>query len=97
MKRKWFDLIASGKKKTEYREIKEYWSKRFITDVDCNRVDRIKFDEVHFRNGYSKSSPFMCVEWKGLDQEQFNGELHWAIRLGEILELNLNKQRYEKN
>lgn len=27
---KWYDMIASGEKKEEYREIKDYWIKRFI-------------------------------------------------------------------
>lgn len=30
IKKKWFDMILSGEKKEEYREIKSYWTKRFI-------------------------------------------------------------------
>lgn len=30
LKKKWFDMIASGEKKEEYREIKPYWIARFI-------------------------------------------------------------------
>lgn len=30
IKKKWFDMIKSGEKKEEYREIKPYWNKRFI-------------------------------------------------------------------
>lgn len=29
IKKKWFDMIKSGEKKEEYREIKSYWTKRF--------------------------------------------------------------------
>lgn len=29
LKKKWFDMILSGEKKEEYREIKPYWEKRF--------------------------------------------------------------------
>jgi len=29
LRKKWFDMIASGEKKEEYREIKEFWMKRF--------------------------------------------------------------------
>lgn len=32
LKAKWYDMIASGEKKEEYREIKPYWKKRLI---DC--------------------------------------------------------------
>jgi hypothetical protein len=30
LKKKWFDMIASGEKKEEYREIKSYWGKRLV-------------------------------------------------------------------
>lgn len=30
LKKKWFDMIASGEKKEEYREIKPYWITRLI-------------------------------------------------------------------
>jgi hypothetical protein len=29
LKKKWFDMIASGEKKEEYREVKPYWINRF--------------------------------------------------------------------
>lgn len=30
LKKKWFDMIASGEKTEEYREIKPYWEKRLL-------------------------------------------------------------------
>lgn len=30
IKKKWFDMIASGEKKEEYREIKPYYDSRFM-------------------------------------------------------------------
>ena len=30
LKKKWFDMIASGEKTEEYREIKPYWEKRLF-------------------------------------------------------------------
>lgn len=40
LKKKWFDMIALGEKKEEYREIKPYWVKRlFSDDVECNPTD----------------------------------------------------------
>ena len=54
IKKKWFDMIASGEKKEEYREIKPYYDSRFQ-----------RFGEpfvMRFRAGYSKESPLMeCV------------------------------------
>lgn len=38
LNKKWFDLISSGVKKEEYREIKSYWSRRFYRCVNgCNK------------------------------------------------------------
>jgi len=50
LKKKWFDLIESGLKTEEYREIKPYWTKRF---------ENKKFDRVIFKNGYSANAPIM--------------------------------------
>lgn len=30
LKKKWFDMILSGEKKEEYRDLKPYWAKRLI-------------------------------------------------------------------
>lgn len=57
LKKQWFDMIASGEKIEEYREIKPYWH---------NRLFGKKFDAIHFRNGYSKGSPSMMVELYGV-------------------------------
>lgn len=72
IKKKWFDMILSGEKKEEYREIKPYYISRFRTIFevpwqlwDSEFIDflkRYKFFrkemfETQFRNGYSKTSP----------------------------------------
>lgn len=64
IKRKWFDMIVSGEKKEEYRELKEYWNKRF-RKADLGYICPLGFvglnpREVMFRNGYSKNSP-SCI------------------------------------
>ena len=59
LKRQWFDMIASGKKREEYREMKPYWHKRLM----CAKV---KFDAIHFRNGYSRNARAMTVELREL-------------------------------
>lgn len=35
LKKKWFDMIASGEKKEEYREIKPYWISRLVDGLEC--------------------------------------------------------------
>lgn len=82
LKKKWFDLIASGKKNEEYREMKLYWKKRLIN----KEGDRKEFDYIIFKNGYRKDSPKMKVEWKGLTSRMFNGDLCYAIKLGKIIQ-----------
>lgn len=33
LKKQWYDMILSGEKKEEYREIKEYWATRFLYKI----------------------------------------------------------------
>ncbi|WP_458457462.1 ASCH domain-containing protein [Pseudobutyrivibrio sp.] len=56
IKKKWFDMILSGEKKEEYREIKPYYTSRFPSTFDSFYV--------MFRNGYSKKSPSFIAEVK---------------------------------
>ena len=90
LKKKWFDLIASGEKVLEYRELKPYWAKRLL-DGDVGK----HFDIVRFKNGYGDVRA-MDVEFRGIcfTGPQWttpkNGEVLTGptivIRLGEILE-----------
>ena len=50
LKRKWFNMILSGEKKEEYRELKPYWMKRILDENGFFR----KFDSVIFYEGYRK-------------------------------------------
>ncbi len=82
VKKKWFDLIASGDKKIEYREFKSYWKGRLMVERQYIRDD---FEEVHFRNGYSKDAPFMRVECLGIVTMRPGWTIMYAPRNGEIL------------
>lgn len=62
LKKKWFDMIASGEKIQEYREYKDYWKRRFIIPNSHPPVCKKKWETVLFRNGYSKSSPTIEFE-----------------------------------
>jgi hypothetical protein len=82
LKKQWFDLIASGQKKEEYREMKPYWHKRLNQH----------FDVICFKNGYSASSPKVTVELKevlsGLGIIEWGapeGQRVYILRLGNIL------------
>lgn len=59
IKKKWFDMILSGEKKEEYREIKPYYKSRFHTAglIDRYGLPTISRAWITFRNGYSVNSP----------------------------------------
>jgi len=57
LKKKWFDMIASGEKREEYRELKDYWERR---------IENKTFDAIQFRNGYAKNAPKLLIELKGI-------------------------------
>jgi hypothetical protein len=79
-----FDAIVAGEKKTEYRDNKAYWRSRLIG---------IRYEEVHFRNGYSAKAPFLRVEYRGLWKYGKGRGSTFGIRLGRILELRHYKKR----
>ena len=72
IKKKWYDMILSGEKKEEYREMKDYYRTRFAhLFIDINtgetmrpeRLDEwlvtsVRFKRfIIFRNGYRTDSP----------------------------------------
>ena len=84
LKKKWFDMIKSGVKKEEYREIKPYWVKRLANK---------SYDAIKFRNGYNPNSPTLLIEMKGVSRSL--GIVEWGapeatpvyiLQLGAILE-----------
>ena len=85
LKKKWFDMIASGVKLEEYREIKPYWNKRLM----CTKQ---KYTHIKFRNGYNKDSPTLLIEFNRLQSGL--GIIEWGapereavyiLKLGKIL------------
>ena len=59
IKKKWYDMILSGEKKEEYREIKPYYRSRFTSVglLDRYGLETVSEANILFRNGYSKNSP----------------------------------------
>lgn len=57
IKKKWYDLILSGKKKEEYRDIKPYYTSRFENLWQGSLIGGKAEREVCFRNGYSSEAP----------------------------------------
>lgn len=101
LKKKWFDMIASGEKKEEYRQIKKYWIDRLkpVNMVERNKKNELidmgvlftTFDVVRFRNGYSKNAPTLDIQFEGITigpgREKWGGGYKdcFVIKLGELL------------
>ena len=84
LKKEYFDLIFVKKtKKEEYRIVKPYWTRRL--ESPCGFF--VDFDEIHFRNGYKKDSPFGIIKHKGTYITSYCGEQSYALKLGRILEV----------
>jgi Zn/Cd-binding protein ZinT len=84
LKREYFEAIKSGVKKEEYREIKEYWTKRLNKE----------FTEIHIKLGYPKATEedkILKFKWNGfkikeITHKQFgNNKIKvYAIDLREV-------------
>ncbi len=78
LKKKWFDMILSGQKKEEYREMKPYWHARLLNK---------SFDVICFKNGYQKNAPEFTIEfvklYSGLGIIEWGApekEMQWQIK-----------------
>lgn len=96
IKKKWFDMIKSGKKKEEYREIKPYYDKRFgnillgysLDNVKAELYENIEFS-ILFRNGYKHNSPSLkckCQLKIGQGKEEWGAEQGKEYYILKILE-----------
>lgn len=82
LKKKWYDMIASGEKKEEYRELTTYWERRLwefadYTDYLCWPRE---YDTVTFYLGYAKDRPSMTFKWLGTDIS--TGKPEWGAEPG---------------
>lgn len=62
---KWYDMIASGEKTEEYREIKPFYE---------NRFRRYSYDIVRFHRGYTDT----VMLWKIKSIEKGLGKAEWG-------------------
>ena len=85
LKRKWFNMIASGEKTEEYRERNPYWHKRLNKS----------YDTVTFTNGYPKRDDTsrritfkieaLFVGYGKPEWGAEEGQKYFVIKLGEKL------------
>lgn len=94
LKKKWFDMIASGKKKEEYRELKTYWLVRLKrgAKTSITQGDFILFDYIHFTDGYNRPRS-INVKFEGTligeGKQEWGaepGQQYFVIKLGDIID-----------
>jgi len=75
LKKKWFDMILSGEKTEEYREIKDYWARRFLYSTEQGGLEWGAWVEMwedlchpfNRHNGPGDLMRYFCVEFKHFD------------------------------
>ena len=90
LKRRWFNMLASGKKREEYRDATQYWGTRIR-----NWLRQEKTQVVEFRRGYAKDAQRLSfrmadVFYRCVAHTHTWGEpdtAHYAIALGERVTL----------
>lgn len=70
---KWYDEIAAGRKRIEYREICDYWTRRLWDDGITERIAAIKFTR-----GYTPVN----MTWEVTEIVRDDGEGVYEIHLG---------------
>ena len=77
LKKQWYDLIESGIKKEEYREIKNYWNARFIDGHVKIGGKLFKPSEIYitFQLGYNKIN---CMHYECQELEIRQGKIEWG-------------------
>ncbi len=91
LKKKWYDMIAEGKKAEEYREVKQYWQTRIRNWLK----KRAKRHVVAFSCGYRKADLFFTVSHFAVSfhSQCYHPdwgephEPHFCLLLGERIEL----------
>ena len=80
LKKEWYDMIESGEKKEEYRELKSYWFKRLTEEHgEASEFVEIKhFDKVKFVYGYTKRSMIFKID----DITISTGNVEWGAEEG---------------
>lgn len=61
IKKQWFDMILSGEKKEEYRDMTPYYTKRFTNLWNGSLIGGQAERKIKLRNGYGKNDPTATV------------------------------------
>jgi hypothetical protein len=98
LKGKWYDMIASGEKKEEYRDYKPFWKKRIFKVLEKSRVEAGNPIVIAFSKGYRKADMFFVCDLflllrNGNERPRIKIEWgepetpHFVLQLGKRVEL----------
>ena len=86
IKKQWYDMLLSGEKKEEYREIKPYYTKRFRRITAPPHLDRADSgDEIWLeacRAGRYSDAPFEVLFRNGYSSDSPSFSANVCIRTG---------------
>lgn len=89
LKSKWYNMIESGEKIEEYREIKSFWIRRLCSDEDYKEFKPFKY--VTFSYGYTRRR--MTFEITKISTGQ--GRVEWGAPIdSDIFIISLGKRIY---
>ena len=100
IKKQWFEMIANGEKKEEYREIKSYWTSRFLgKELDFEDLPKECLSQcepiltVLLKNGYRKNAPTIKCKCKlriGQGKQEWGAEEekeYYILTIIEVIEI----------
>lgn len=79
IKKKWFDMILSGKKKEEYRKLSPYYRVKFKNLWQGSLIGFDAKRKIIFRNGYSRKSPSLIAT---VTLDIGKGRTEWGAKEG---------------
>ena len=77
--KQYYDQIKAGTKKIEYREIKDYYTKKFIINGEAKPYETVTF--------YCKGEEPLRMKWEGLFLYPKKNPKWYAIKLGERISI----------
>lgn len=102
IKKKWYDMILSGEKTEEYREIKPYYEARFKNLWKDSSINGLAEKEILFRNGYSSSSPSFiakCSARIGYGNPKWGaekGKLYYILEIHKVEDVKFQSKNDDK-
>jgi hypothetical protein len=101
LKAEWYNLIESGIKKEEYREIKPYWMKRLLEVINIDYTEYIPIDKasIDFYNQNHKylniATKSKSIKFKDYNKVKFTYGYTKKSMTFEIINITIGKGKIE--